>query len=120
MAKGCAVSNNCDTHAWIANWHQSSCASVDPSVTDESMTPQVVARITNHLEKLKQERKKLRIKSKEKKSQKKKKNRDWKSLQLRNFYSIHQKLSYKLKEKHINSITLKHLTIGLSLSIKTI
>jgi len=43
-----------------------------PSVTDESMTPQVVARITNHLEKLKQERKKLRIKSKEKKSQKKK------------------------------------------------
>ena len=84
------------------------------------MTPQVVARITNHLEKLKQERKKLRIKSKEKKSQKKKKNRDWKSLQLRNFYSIHQKLSYKLKEKHINNITLKHLTIGLSLSIKTI
>lgn len=72
MAKGCAVSNNCDTHAWIANWHQSSCASVDPSVTDESMTPQVVAPITNHLEKLKQERKKLRIKSKEKKSQKKK------------------------------------------------
>jgi hypothetical protein len=36
------------------------------------MTPQVVAPITNHLEKLKQERKKLRIKSKEKKSQKKK------------------------------------------------
>jgi hypothetical protein len=57
------------------------------------------------LEKLKQERKKLRIKSKEKKKPEKKKNGDWKSLQLHNFYSIHQKLSYKLKEKHINSIT---------------
>jgi len=68
---------------------------------------------------LEQEIKRIKARNKKKKqrkgqARKKKEFKKGKSVIL--FH--HEKLSHRLKEKHINSITLKHSTIGLNQSIK--
>ena len=61
----------------------------------------------------------LKKKKKTGKERKATKRREFRGI-ICDIYSIHKKLSHKMKKKHINSIILKHPTIELGPSIKIV
>jgi hypothetical protein len=67
--------------------------------------------------KKKKKKKKKKKNQKKKKKKKKKKQREFRKKSL-SFLFNHKRLLQKLKEKYINSITLKHPFIGFNSSIK--